>query len=109
MCRPRRRSSAHSRSSRRGPNAAGYLQLLTDLRHAALGQSASSVRPEVVTGDVESQLLHQLDALPDTMLVLGMSAADDLGRERLARFLEGPVARPVLIVRPFDVHAVAGH
>jgi len=82
--------------------------MLTDLRNATLGQLGGGVRTEVVTGDPESQLLRQLDALPDAMLVLGISAADDLGRERLARFLEGPVTRPVLFVRPFEVGAVAG-
>ncbi len=92
-----------------GAERAGYLQLLTDLRHATLGQLGVGVKTEIVTGDVESQLLHQLDALPDAMLVLGVSAADDAGRERLARFLEGPTARPVFFVRPFEVHTVAGH
>jgi len=91
-----------------GAERAGYLRMLTDLRNATLGQLGGGVRTEVVTGDPESQLLRQLDALPDAMLVLGISAADDLGRERLARFLEGPVTRPVLFVRPFEVGAVAG-
>jgi sulfate/thiosulfate transport system ATP-binding protein len=85
----------------------GYLQLLTDLKQVALGQLGNAARTEVAAGDVESQLLQQLEALPGAMLVLGMSADDDASRERLARYLEGPVARPVLIVRPFNVDAVA--
>lgn len=85
----------------------GYLQLLNELRHVALGQQAGS-KAEPVAGDGDAQLLHQLDVLPGSMLVLGVSAADDLGRDRLARFLEGPVARSVLFVRPFELDVAAG-
>ncbi len=87
----------------------GYLQLLNDIRHATIGQLGSAAKSEVEFADADAALLYQLDVLPDSMLVLGISATDDLGRERLARFLEGPVARPVLFVRPFELDVTASH
>jgi ABC-type Fe3+/spermidine/putrescine transport system ATPase subunit len=79
---------------------AGYLQLLTDLRDAALGQSGVEVRAADFSGDSEEQLVRQLAALPESMLVIGVSSAEEFGRPRLERLLETGPARPVLIVRP---------
>jgi sulfate transport system ATP-binding protein len=87
---------------------AGYLKLLTDLRHAALGQQGVGVRTEVLSGDPESQLAQQLASLPESMLVLGVSAADEFSQARLARLLEGEAAKPVLLVRPIGLDFAAG-
>jgi hypothetical protein len=86
----------------------GYLQLLTDLRHAALGQHGVSVKAADFSGDPEEQLAQQLAALPDSMLVLGVSKTDEFGLARLERLLEAEPARPVLIVRPFGADEVPG-
>jgi sulfate transport system ATP-binding protein len=80
---------------------AGYLQLLADLRHAALGQTGVDIKADELSGDPEEQLARQLAALPDSMLVLGISKAEEFSLARLQRLLESGPARPLLIVRPF--------
>jgi hypothetical protein len=95
----------HALPAAAGPDKALYRQLLSELRDVTLGPLVSSAKVVPADGDSDAQLVQQLDALPGAMLVLGLSANDSIGRERVARFLEGPVARPVLFVRPFDAEA----
>ena len=84
-----------------GAERSNYLQVLTDLREVALGQQGLRVNTQEVSGDPEAQLEQQLATLPDSMLVLGVSTPAEFAYERLTRLLEGQLAHPVLIVRPF--------
>jgi sulfate transport system ATP-binding protein len=92
-----------------GADRPAYLQVLTDLRDVALRQHGVKVSTREMSGDPESQLASQLDVLPDSMLVLGVSTPEEFGHERLERLLERTPARPVLIVRPFQLHVAAGN
>jgi len=85
-----------------------YLQVLTDLRQVARGLPGVRVNTQELSGDPESQLESQLGAVPDSMLVIGVSTPDEFGHDRLAWLLEGEPARPVLVVRPFDLEAGPG-
>jgi sulfate transport system ATP-binding protein len=85
-----------------GQDKALYRQLLSELRDVTLGPLTSATKVVPLDGDSDAQLLQQLEALPESMLVLGLSEGDPVDRERLARFLERPAPRPVLFVRPFD-------
>jgi sulfate transport system ATP-binding protein len=91
-----------------GAERPAYLQVLTDLRHVALRQQGVKVSTQEMSGDPESQLASQLDVLPDSMLVLGVSTPEEFGHERLERMLERVPARPVLIVRPFELDVASG-
>ncbi|NJD33064.1 MAG: ATP-binding cassette domain-containing protein [Gammaproteobacteria bacterium] len=86
----------------------GYMQLLTDLRKAARGQQNVPVKAAELSGAPEEQLAQQLALLPDSMLVLGISRADEFGRARLQRLLETEPVRPLLIVRPFGAYETQG-
>jgi hypothetical protein len=44
--------------------------------------------------------LRELARHEQSMLVLGQGSLEDLDWQRLADFLEGPVQRPLLVVRP---------
>jgi hypothetical protein len=91
-----------------GADRPAYLQVLTDLRDVALRQHGVKVSTQEMSGDPESQLASQLDVLPDSMLVLGVSMPEEFGHERLERLLERVPARPVLIVRPFELDVSSG-
>ena len=85
-----------------GQDKAIYRQLLSELRDVTIGPLKSATRVVPLDGDSDAQLLQQLEMLPDSMLVLGLSADDPVDRERLAKFLERTTTRPVLFVRPFE-------
>jgi hypothetical protein len=76
------------------------LRELLDLRNAALDRHGLDMRTELRTGDAHSELLRELARHEQSMLVLGQGSLEDLDWQRLADFLEGPVQRPLLVVRP---------
>jgi sulfate transport system ATP-binding protein len=91
-----------------GSERPAYLQVLTDLGHAALGQTGLRVKTQELSGDPESQLESQLGSVPDSMLVIGVSTPGEFAHDRLAWLLEGEPARPVLVVRPFELEIGPG-
>jgi hypothetical protein len=66
------------------------------------------VNTQELSADPESQLESQLGAVPDSMLVIGISTPSEFAHDRLAWLLEGETARPVLVVRPFDLDVSPG-
>jgi hypothetical protein len=76
------------------------LRELLDARAAALARHGLDLRTEARDGDAETELAGELLAHEGTMLVLGVGDLEELDDRRLAGLLEGPVQRPVLIVRP---------
>lgn len=83
------------------------LRDLLDLRNAALARHGLDMRTELRTGDPDTELLRELVRHERSMLVLGYGVLEGPDWRRLANLLEGPVQRPVLIVRP-AVHDRAG-
>ena len=81
------------------PARAASLRQLLDARSAALAEHGLDMRTEVRFGDVSTELLRELLAHENTMLVLGIGAIDGPDSAWLPLLLEGPVQRPVLIVR----------
>ena len=86
----------------RAPDEAGGTALrdLLDLRNAALARHGLDMRTELRSGDADTELLRELVAHERSMLVLGHGLLEGADWQRLANLLEGPVQRPVLIVRP---------
>jgi len=76
------------------------LRELLNLRNAALDRHGLDMRTELRTGDARTELLRELARHERSMLVLGHGSLEDLDWQRLADFLEGPVQRPLLVVRP---------
>ena len=81
------------------PGRAASLRHLLDARSAALAEHGLDMRTEVRFGDVSAELLRELLAHENSMLVLGVGSIDATGTAWLRQLLEGPVQRPVLIVR----------
>jgi hypothetical protein len=81
------------------PGRAASLRQLLDARSAAMTEHGLDMRTEVRFGDVSAELLRELLAHENTMLVLGIRVTDRTDAAWLAHLLEGPVQRPVLIVR----------
>ncbi|MGI9245190.1 MAG: hypothetical protein ACR2I8_00560, partial [Steroidobacteraceae bacterium] len=77
---------------------AARLRDLLDARSTALADHGLDMRTEMRPGEVWSELLRELDAYENSMLVLGTSGAVDLPWEWLRGLLESPGARPALIV-----------
>jgi sulfate transport system ATP-binding protein len=75
------------------------LRQLLDTRSAALSQHGLDMRTETHFGDVNTVLLRELLAREPSMLVLGFANVDGLSRGHLDELLEGPLQRPILIVR----------
>jgi hypothetical protein len=75
------------------------LRELLDLRNAALARHGLDMRTELRTGDIGVELQRELVAHERSMLVLGQGSLQDLDWQRLANLLEGPVQRPMLLVR----------
>jgi sulfate transport system ATP-binding protein len=75
------------------------LRDLLDLRNAALARHGLDMRTELRTGDAGTELLRELTGHERSMLVLGHGSLDGADWQRLANLLEGPVQRPLLVVR----------
>ena len=80
------------------------LRELLDARSNALGRHGLDLRTEARFGDAKVELSRELLAHDSGMLVLGLGDLDQLDGRWLADLLDGPIQRPVLIVR----HAVDG-
>jgi len=80
------------------------LRELLDARSNALGRHGLDLRTEARFGDAKVELSRELLAHDSGMLVLGLGDLDRLDGRWLADLLDGPIQRPVLIVR----HAVDG-
>jgi sulfate transport system ATP-binding protein len=76
------------------------LRDLLDLRNAALVRHGLDTRTELRSGDAGTELLRELAPHERSMLVLGHGSLDAPDWQRLANLLEGPVQRPLLVVRP---------
>jgi hypothetical protein len=75
------------------------LRELLDARSAAMAQHGLDMRTEARFGEAHTELLREIAAHEHTMLVLGIGDLDRVDWPRLTGMLEGPVARPLLIVR----------
>jgi sulfate transport system ATP-binding protein len=75
------------------------LRELLDARSNALGRHGLDLRTEARFGEAKSELSRELLAHDHPMLVLGVGDLERLDDRWLADLLEGPVQRPVLIVR----------
>ena len=81
---------------------ASRLRLLLDARSKALADHGLDLRTELRFGDPDVELMRELSVDPNSMLVLGLDAVDGVETTRLQALLEGPHARPVLIVRAVE-------
>jgi hypothetical protein len=75
------------------------MRALLDARSAALADHGLDMRTEIRLGDPVPELLRELLAREPAMLVVGIGADSVAATEWLPQLLEGPVQRPVLIVR----------
>jgi sulfate transport system ATP-binding protein len=81
---------------------ASRLRLLLDARSRALTEHGLDLRTELRFGDTNQELARELSVDPNSMLVLGLDTLDGAEAEQLTALLEGPLLRPVLIVRAPD-------
>jgi len=81
---------------------AARLRLLLDARSRALSEHGLDLRTELRFGDPNEELTRELSVDPNSMLVLGLDTTDGDDADRLRTLLEGPLLRPVLIVRAPD-------
>jgi len=77
-----------------------HLRDLLDARSTALTRHGLDLRTEARYGLADAELLRELGAHDGTMLVLGLGSLGRDAGSQLAGLLEGPLQRPVLIVRP---------
>jgi sulfate transport system ATP-binding protein len=77
---------------------AEFTRDLLDARSAALAEHGLDMRTELRFGDVAEELVKELSANENSMLVLGTSDPDSIDWSWLGRLLEGQPERPVLIV-----------
>jgi sulfate transport system ATP-binding protein len=75
------------------------MRALLDARSAALADHGLDMRTEIRLGDPVTELLRELLAHEPAMLVVGIGAESAATTEWLPQLIEGPVQRPVLIVR----------
>ncbi len=75
-----------------------YMRDLLDTRSAALAEHGLDMRTELRFGDTAQELQRELDAHPNSMLVLGTSDPGRIDWSWLGRLLESQPERPVLIV-----------
>jgi sulfate transport system ATP-binding protein len=78
---------------------ASRLRLLLNARSRAQSEHGLDLRTELRFGDPDQVLERELSVEPNSMLVIGIDALDDAESARIKLLLEGPKARPVLIVR----------
>jgi len=78
---------------------ADSMRQLLDARSGALAEHGLDMRTEVRFGDVSTELLRELMAHEPSMLVIGLGDPATAVPAWLAQLLEGPVQRPILIVR----------
>ena len=76
------------------------LRELLDLRNAALVRHGLDMRTELRRGEIEIELLREMAAHDRAMLVLGQGSLEDIDWHCLTNLLEGPLQRPLLLVRP---------
>jgi sulfate transport system ATP-binding protein len=81
------------------PSRAEAMRALLDARSAALADHGLDMRTEIRLGDPVAELLRELLAHEPAMLVVGLGADSVTATEWLPQLLEGPVQRPILIVR----------
>jgi sulfate/thiosulfate transport system ATP-binding protein len=81
------------------PVRADAMRALLDARSAALADHGLDMRTEIRVGDPVTELLRELLAHEPAMLVVGIGAGSAAATQWLPQLLEGPVRRPVLIVR----------
>jgi sulfate/thiosulfate transport system ATP-binding protein len=81
------------------PVRAEAMRALLDARSAALADHGLDMRTEIRLGDPVTELLRELLAHEPAMLVLGLGADSAAATDWLPQLLDGPVQRPVLIVR----------
>ena len=75
------------------------LRTLLDARSGALAEHGLDMRTEVRLGEVDAELMRELLAHEPAMLVLGLGEQGTAAMPWLADLLEGPLQRPVLVVR----------
>jgi sulfate transport system ATP-binding protein len=80
------------------PVRAEAMRSLLDARSRALAEHALDLRTELRFGEPVTELLRELVARQPSMLVLGIGA-DGTASSWLSPLLEGPVQRPMLVVR----------
>jgi hypothetical protein len=78
---------------------ADSMRQLLDARSGALAEHGLDMRTEVRFGDVSTELLRELLAHEPSMLVIGLGDPATAVPAWFAQLLEGPVQRPILIVR----------
>jgi hypothetical protein len=81
------------------PDRAEAMRALLDARSAALADHGLDMRTEIRLGDPVPELLRELLAHESAVLVVGIGADIAAANEWLPQLIEGPVQRPVLIVR----------
>jgi sulfate/thiosulfate transport system ATP-binding protein len=81
------------------PVRAEAMRALLDARSAALADHGLDMRTEIRLGNPVTELLRELLAHEPAMLVLGLGADSAAATDWLPQLLDGPVQRPVLIVR----------
>ena len=78
---------------------ADSMRQLLDARSGALTEHGLDMRTEVRFGDVSTELLREMLAHEPSMLVIGVGDAATAVPEWFVQLLEGPVQRPILVVR----------
>ena len=78
---------------------ADSMRQLLDARSGALAEHGLDMRTEVRFGDESTELLRELLAHEPSMLVIGVGDIATAVPGWFAQLLEGPVQRPILIVR----------
>jgi sulfate transport system ATP-binding protein len=78
---------------------ASRLRLLLNARSTAQSEHGLDLRTELRFGDADAELERELSVEPSSMLVIGIDTLDEAESARIKTLLEGPKARPVLIVR----------
>jgi hypothetical protein len=81
------------------PVRADAMRALLDARSAALADHGLDMRTEIRLGDSVTELMRELLAHEPAMLVVGIGAESAAVAEWLPQMIEGPVQRPILIVR----------
>jgi hypothetical protein len=81
------------------PSRAEAMRALLDARSAALADHGLDMRTEIRLGEPVPELLGELLAHEPAMLVVGIGADSVAATKWLPQLLEGPVQRPILIVR----------
>ena len=78
---------------------ADSMRQLLDARSAALAEHGLDMRTEVRFGDLSTELLREILTHEPSMLVIGLGDLATAAPPWFAQLLEGPVQRPILIVR----------